>query len=213
MTDHRSNNRRRGIITFWVPVLTVSALALGGIATWVASTRADHAEGTSDDEDEHLSYGDHEVDKNALPSSRPTSYGVSEGLGPGGPGARPEDAGVLGRVQNVIRRTPSPQQMLDGARKGVVAGVAAVGGMMGGGLSSIREDGEDRPHGGFEDHERWRQDGSAGPPRGAIPGGKRRTVAIVISAEEGDLHPIDEEDAWKTENTVSKFTNRVKCLY
>jgi hypothetical protein len=204
MSDHRSNNRRRGIITFWVPVLTVSALAIGGIATWVASTRADHAaESTSDDDDDHhLSYGDHEVDKNAIPS-RPTSYGVSEGLD--GAGARQDDSTVMGRVQNVIRRTPSPQQMLDGAKKGVVAGVAAVGGMMGGALGSIKEDTEDQHTGSFEDHERWRQDGASGVGRsvgGGVPGGKRKTVAIVISAEEGDLHPIDEEDAWKTETTV-----------
>lgn len=124
---------------------------------------------------------------------------------PGSFGPPAEDASIVARMSGALRRTPSPQQIFDGARKNVVAGVAAAGAAVGGALSSITE--EDKA--GYEDHSRWSEeaDSQIGGPTGrkgpelrdvessssvtarqaahseAKVGAKRKTVAIVVSAE------------------------------
>ena len=55
-----------------------------------------------------------------------------------------EDASIMGRMSGALRRTPSPQQILDGASKKVVAGVSAAGAAVTGALSSIIEEGQTR---------------------------------------------------------------------
>jgi hypothetical protein len=208
--DSRSRpaGHRRSLFGFWVPITVTVTLAAGGLAAWVFRARDDHETTSVSSDDENLSYGAEDTDRN-VPGGRPPSYGVSEGV----ERREGEDSTIVGRVQGIMRRTPSPQQVLDGARKGVVAGVAAVGGMVGGALSSIRED---REEGGFEDHERWRREDETNvsstavganrevrSSKGTGTGGKRRTVAVVISADEGDVRPLtDEEDGWKAEHAV-----------
>jgi hypothetical protein len=109
---------------------------------------------------------------------------------------------VMSRVQGALRRTPSPQQIFDSASKRVAAGMAAAGAVVGGALTSIRDEGR----GDFEDHSRWTEEANnrandgagsqgAGPAimSGALPPGvspttqsttgkKRKTVAIVVSS-------------------------------
>jgi hypothetical protein len=187
-------------------------LAAGGLAAWVFRSREDHETTSVSSDDENLSYGADDTDPIVPkpPGQSVSGQDVSEGVE-----RRDEDTTIVGRVQGIMRRTPSPQQVLDGAKKGVVAGVAAVGGMVGGALGSIREDRED---GAFQDHERWRREESttsnaaagsgrdvlSGGKKGVAPGGKRRTVAIIISAEEGDVRSLEEEedDGWKSEHAV-----------
>ena len=62
----------------------------------------------------------------------------------------------MARMQGALRRTPSPQQIFDGASKRVVAGVTAAGAFVGGALTSIRED--NKGEGDYEDHSRWSEE-------------------------------------------------------
>jgi hypothetical protein len=117
---------------------------------------------------------------------------------------------MMARMQGALRRTPSPQQIFDGASKRVAAGVAAAGAFVGGALTSIRE--ENR--GDFEDHSRWSEEAqsrdqqrhqtdtsvlpaaaASAPARNiasAATGDKRRkTVVIVVSSESLHLGPED----------------------
>ena len=143
-----------------------------------------------------------------------------------GPEAQPmEDASMLARMSGALRRTPSPQQIFDGASRRVAAGVAAAGAVVGGALSSIRE--EDKRD--FEDHSRWSeeaqaqfgisplpgaQDARAAPPVGSTVrqlgtkvSDKRKAVAIVISAEAHHHHPGEDEVTYLQEHAV-----RIKFL-
>ena len=108
---------------------------------------------------------------------------------------------MVSRMTEVLRRTPSPQQILDEAGRRVTAGVAAAGAAMGSALSSIRE--EDKVH--YEDHSRWSEEAGSRPqdqqgvagPSSNVPAqlqrhGNRRTVAIVVSAEAQHGHSGDE---------------------
>jgi hypothetical protein len=229
--DSRSRpvaGHRRSLFGFWVPITITVTLAAGGLAAWVFRARDEHETTSVSSDDENLSYGADDTDRitpkpssgsgGAIATTAAAAAGASQNVSEGVE-EHDEDSTIVGRVQGMMRRTPSPQQVLDGARKGVVAGVAAVGGMVGGALSSIRED---REEGAYEDHERWRRDEAtattttaAGVGRAAVsdgqkgsaPGGKRRTIAIVISAEEGDIRSLEEEeeDGWKAEHAVCIF--------
>ena len=99
--------------------------------------------------------------------------------------ARQDDGSVIARMQGALRRTPSPQQIIDGASRRVAAGMAAAGAMVGGALSSIREE----QRGDFEDHSRWSEEAEArartavqGTAPNAVFDKKRKIVAIVVSA-------------------------------
>lgn len=198
---------RHSLLGFWVPVAMTTAIAAGGLAAWVIGSRTQHhpsSASASDDDD--LSYGEGGTDHGAGPSGRrPAGPPGAEGARASGADVGPEDAGILGRVAGAIRRSPSPQQMLDGAGKRVAAGVAAAGAAAGAALSAIREDhGEDDD---FADHERWRREELAAGARGGgsareAPARARgaRTVAIVVSAAEGR---VEEEKGWKSEQAVS----------
>lgn len=206
----RATRTGRSVFGYWVPVVITTSLAIGGLVAWVWSARDEHETSSSSD-DEDLSYGG-ETDRER-DTRRPPSYGVSEGVvhesastSARGAGGAVDESTLLGRVHGVIRRTPSPQQLFDAGSKRVAAGVAAAGAVVGGALSSIREEERDD----YQDHQRWREEGSSRSiSKRAVTGGqygsKRRTVAIVLSAEEYDVS-LDEEDAkgWKSEHAVSK---------
>jgi hypothetical protein len=102
---------------------------------------------------------------------------------------------MIGRMQGALRRTPSPQQFIDGASKRVAAGMAAAGAMVGGALGSIREE-----RGDFEDHSRWSEEAEARVRGGvqqasrAAPSTvdkKRKTVALVVSSASSHDDPED----------------------
>ena len=138
--------------------------------------------------------------------------------GPDGRGA--EEQSIAARMSGALRRTPSPQQLFDGARRNVVAGVTAAGAAVGGALSSITEEGK----GGYEDHSRWSEEAEShhgepsrkGPELRDLEGStsskqttqstikvsaKRKTVAIVVSAETDYEHSEDAE--YHQEHAVS----------
>jgi hypothetical protein len=127
------------------------------------------------------------------------------------------DGGVMARVSGALRRTPSPQQIFDGASKKVVAGMAVAGAAVGGALSSIREDDKED----YADHSRWSQEegnsesipGGKGGARSTASGStattarrssspsaryhanvKRKTVGIVVSAETSYIGSQDDDE-------------------
>jgi len=219
-TSYETSRRRqvygasagRSTLGYWVPLALTVTVATVGLVAWIWKERS---------ENEEL-----EFDRKG--GGRPPP-----GYGDAGPGQQPhargpegqpvEDASVLARMSGALRRTPSPQQILDGASRRVAAGVAAAGAAVGGALSSIRE--EDKID--FEDHSRWSEEAQArasrtttvqpGPaPRGQLTtepssrqpltprtGDKRKAVAIVISAETQNHHEGEGEPSYFQEHAVS----------
>ncbi|KAL5049640.1 hypothetical protein BDW71DRAFT_151928 [Aspergillus fruticulosus] len=195
-----SSSGRRTVLGYWAPLALTVGIAAIGIAAWIWTERTEE-----DDED----------DRDApRASDQPTSApsGVSFPRGDfGGDYVRAtgadvlaqEDGSVMARMQGALRRTPSPQQIFDGASKRVAAGVAAAGAFVGGALTSIREEGR----GDFEDHSRWSEEVESRnqqrsqveattpsqPPTHSAVGAsaaadkKRKTVAIVVSSESPHL--------------------------
>ncbi|KAH8433526.1 uncharacterized protein LDX57_011160 [Aspergillus melleus] len=213
---------RRTFMGYWVPLALTVGVATIGVAAWIWSERS---EDDDDDENNHHHHHnrDYPRDDERFPAPGPAG-------GPGLPrdayeegdyarttgtdvhGEHPDDASVMARMQGALRRTPSPQQIFDGASKRVAAGVAAAGAFVGGALTSIRE--EDR--GDFEDHSRWSEevenrasrgrgqqqqqpqqqqpDVTAPTMSGALPGQagvdkRKKTVAIVVSSDASHLDP------------------------
>ena len=205
-----SSSSRRSTFGYWVPLVFTVTVATAGFAAWVWSERRDDDE-SEDDED--LSYGEEQRDVKYAEGSRDNmSTGVVR-----------EDETIMSRVHGVMRRTPSPQQLFDTVKGKTVAGVAAAGAAAGAMLASIRE--EDRDD--FGDHSRWSEEATlrrnveaqsaqsagavdshaksfaasvrSGPPTT----GKRKTVAIVVSAESLMDNPDEEHGSYRSENAVS----------
>lgn len=196
------------MLGYWVPLILTVGIATASIAAWVWSER-------SDAEDESDERRDDDYPPAGGPSGEYTRSTATEYRGP-----PHDDASMLSRMQGALRRTPSPQQILDGASRRVAAGVAAAGAFVGGALTSIRE--ENR--GDFEDHSRWSEEmaaratdtaptaaimGGAAPARGIAVGPpvadkRKKTVAIVVSSE--SLRP--DHDDFVSEHAVSSPPDR-----
>ncbi|KAF2874062.1 hypothetical protein BDV95DRAFT_626894 [Massariosphaeria phaeospora] len=199
---------RRTTFGFWVPLVFTVTVATAGAVAWVWSERRDDDE--SDDAD--LSYGEEVPEKVATGLRGDVSHGLAH-----------DDEGLMGRVQGVIRRTPSPQQLFDTVSKKTVAGFAAAGAAAGAALASIREEDKDD----YADHNRWSEESRlrrnveaqsaqsaaavdtqtrsfAASVRGGpqTTGGRRKTVAIVISAESLMDNPHDEDGSYRSENAT-----------
>lgn len=181
---------KRGVWSHWVPLVVTLTVATAGAAAWVWSQRKD------DDDDEHEpgldydnadygdnpSYGASRGGKSQQPPPQggpypPSTRGddtQSYGVGPGP--SDPAAAGWGARMSGALRRTPSPQQFIDSAGKTVATGFAAAGAAMGKALASIRE--EDK----YNDNP-WSEEADAKRERDTPPGVKRKTVAIVVSAD------------------------------
>ncbi|KAL2038998.1 hypothetical protein N7G274_008338 [Stereocaulon virgatum] len=219
---------RRTAWGYWIPLAVTVTVATAGLVAWVWSERKDdeeddlrpgppppgHGNGPTPD----TGYGPPPQGYNDPPldfQDPPGFYGPpgQHPYAPGPDGRGQEDESIVARMSGALRRTPSPQQILDGASRRVVAGVTAAGAVVGGALSSIRE--EDKT--GYEDHSRWSEEagshtgtatGQVGPEMrdlessssatirqaadsGAKAGTKRKTVAIVVSAETDYEHSED----------------------
>jgi hypothetical protein len=206
---------RRTAMGYWLPLALTVGVATISVAAWIWSERND-----DDDEDDRPYEGENPYPPPGPPGTDdipPPSYaseGYARSTGAEGPSDARYDPSFMARMQGALRRTPSPQQIFDGASRRVVAGVTAAGALVGGALTSIRE--EDR--GDFEDHTRWSEEAAArnvtGQPgvaptmSGAIPtrglvagqhsGDKRKkTVAVVLSS----VSPAD-SDEFASEHAV-----------
>ncbi|KAF2183664.1 hypothetical protein K469DRAFT_751390 [Zopfia rhizophila CBS 207.26] len=209
--DRRQSSNRRTTFGYWVPLVLTVTVATAGAVAWIWSERRDDDD-SSDDAD--LSYGEDRDGK--IPSG---PGGVRDNMSQG---VIHEEEGLVSRVQGVIRRTPSPQQLFDSVSKKTAAGVAAAGAAVGGVLASIRE--EDRDD--FGDHNRWSEEAAlrrnveaqssqsasavdsqtrlfaASVRGGGHTGGRRKTVAIVVSAESSMENPHEEESAHYSEHAT-----------
>ncbi|KAG8528953.1 uncharacterized protein KY384_006642 [Bacidia gigantensis] len=221
----------------WIPLAVTVTIATAGVVAWIWNERKD-----DDDDHDYPPppQGDRPPDGYGPPPG--TGYGASGPQGPPGgfgpqsgysgpppsnldnipPGQTPYgpdpeqreigDDGIVSRVSGALRRTPSPQQIFDGASKRVVAGVAAAGAAVGGALASITEE----EKGGYEDHTRWSEEADSqndssrkGPElrdtesatiisqtqtgsKSSKKKKKKKTVVIVVSAETDHQY---EEDA------------------
>ncbi|KAL2871803.1 uncharacterized protein BJX67DRAFT_340662 [Aspergillus lucknowensis] len=206
-----SSSGQRTVMGYWVPLAMTVGIAAIGVATWIWTERN---EGDDEDDRDHPRY----IGQQPPGGSSGVSFsrGEFEGdyaraTGASIHGDSQEDASMVARMQGALRRTPSPQQIFDGASKRVVAGMAAAGAFVGGALTSIRE--ENR--GDFEDHSRWSEEAqsrdqqrnqpdttaptttdlpltrgiASGPP--ATGDKRKKTVLIVVSSESSHLSPED----------------------
>ncbi|SMR55220.1 unnamed protein product [Zymoseptoria tritici ST99CH_1A5] len=153
------------IFGYWVPLVTIGTLAVGGLAAWAWSERSDEDEYPEDKPQRPSNASGGGVygpppgaePTGILPHQRPQSGPATvgaEGYGAGGAAStfygggaststeqsrnveqQRTDATFLGRMSGVIRRTPSPQQFFDTASRQVAAAGAAAGAA----LSSIIE--------------------------------------------------------------------------
>ena len=229
----------------YLPLAITFTLAAGGLAAWIWKERKN-----SDDED--YSQGPPPPSGQGPPPSGPPGFAPPnpgygpppgsfqdgplpgfQGPAPGQPPFTSSESRETGeesfvtRMSGALRRTPSPQQILDGASKRVAAGVAAAGAAVGGALSSITE--EDKHD--YEDHRSWSeeaesQSGAAasktirkGPvmvdneaankgrqAQSIIQGGsKGRSVAIVVSAASDYDH--DHDASYHQEQAVSTLSS------
>lgn len=196
---------RRSALGYWLPLALTVTAATVGIVAWIWSERNDD---DSDDYhrkvDDRPSSGPPPEFSRSGPGQPPyTRRDGSQNL---------EDEGMVARMSGALRRTPSPQQFFDGASRRVAAGVAAAGAAVGGALSSIREEdkrdfedhsrwseeaefragGEEAGVGGASSQKRSgpelrATETSSSTLQATQPGtktiGKRKTVAIVVSAD------------------------------
>lgn len=216
---------RRSALGYWIPLAVTVTVATVGLAAWIWSERED------DESDDYGRRGGARPPRDPPQGPRSEFTGPNDMPHPREEGIHMEEESMVARMSGALRRTPSPQQIFDGASRRVAAGVAAAGAVVGGALSTIRE--EDKRD--FEDHSRWteeaesrgeglRNHGSARQPLGGSgpetqtsetsltrqvnqlgtkAGGKRKTVAIVLSAHaENGNH--SEDVAHHEEHAVSK---------
>ena len=214
---------RRSTLGYWVPLALTVTAATVGLAAWIWSERRD-------DDDEYDDRGGPPPPAPRHGESQPdqTVYARGEGSARRQETTYVEDESMMARMSGALRRTPSPQQLFDGARERVVAGVTAAGAVVGGALASIRE--EDK--GDFEDHSRWSEEAgkkaeveakgmqttatiggaastaassTGASTRQARPvGGRRKAVAIVVSSEVEHHNQAEEDVSYLQEHAVSR---------
>ncbi|KAI1106389.1 hypothetical protein F4804DRAFT_301114 [Jackrogersella minutella] len=194
-----SRSRRRGVWGHWVPLVVTLTVATVGVAAWAWSQRTnEHEEEENDPEPADLDYENADYGENppygasgrtSLPpgdgaNSSFRADDISYGVGEVHPEASGVNAGWGSQVSGALRRTPSPQQFLSNAGKTVAAGMAGVGAAVGSALASIREGDKNA----YADHETWSEEAEARkentpPSQPRDPGRRRKTIAIVVSAD------------------------------
>ncbi|KAL1840295.1 hypothetical protein VTJ49DRAFT_584 [Mycothermus thermophilus] len=198
---YESSRRRRGAWSHWVPLVVTVTVATVGLAAWILSQRKDEEEAAykdldyeNSDHDENGPYGASR-DAGADPKAAPPTFGGSQSRSaPDYTAAEPSSSGWA-----ALRRTPSPQQFFDTARRTVAAGMTAAGVAVGSALAAIRE--EDKT--AYADHETWSEEADAkkdraaaevaeavaavstapAPPQSKDASKRRKKVAIVVSAD------------------------------
>jgi hypothetical protein len=192
----RGNANHHGLFTYWVPLVVTGTLAIGGLAAWVWSERSKDDEDDYPHEKpprpqpgvggSYPTQGSQPYPGPPPQGPPPGGYGPAPPPPPGGEASTyynqsstttqsrdvnvqqsQQDGTWYGRVQGVIKRTPSPQQVFDSATKGVSAGMAAAGAALGSIMEGSDEEYDDRRRRGrdsrrndegFSDHERWSEE-------------------------------------------------------
>lgn len=193
-----SGSRRRGVWSHWVPIVVTLTVATVGVAAWAWSQRNnEHEDEESDVEPaagldyENADYGENPPygvsGKDSHPPGANSSYrasDVSYGVGDIHPEATGVSAGWGSQVSGALRRTPSPQQFFSNAGRTIATGIAGVGTAIGSTLASINENDKNA----YADHETWSEEAEAQkekptPPQSKDANKRRKTVAIVVSAD------------------------------
>ncbi|KAI9779545.1 MAG: hypothetical protein M1839_007353 [Geoglossum umbratile] len=142
----RHRGAGRGTFGYWIPLVVTVTAATFGLAAWIWSERRNNDDDDSSDESRDERREERKDDrKDASRSSHSDRQQNVEDDASGG---------MVARMSGALRRTPSPQQILDGASKRVAASVAAASTAVGGVLSSIREEEKDD----YADHSRWSEE-------------------------------------------------------
>ncbi|KAL2015154.1 hypothetical protein VTK56DRAFT_6197 [Thermocarpiscus australiensis] len=223
MSPPYESSRRRGVWSHWVPLILTVTVATVGVAAWVWSQRKD-----DDHEDAEPAPDDTDLDyENADYGDNPPYGATGKGSGTENPafdGAQPRsgDAGYgtaaaqppvesTSTAWTALRRTPSPQQFFDSARRTVAAGVTAAGAAVGSALAAIRE--EDKT--AFNDHETWSEEADAkkdkavaAPPQSKDANKRRKKVAIVVSADSQPVH-VEGEDFHEHASILSHIPRQI----
>ncbi|KAI1004902.1 hypothetical protein K3495_g3309 [Podosphaera aphanis] len=194
-----SRSSRDANFSRWLPLaITVTAAALG-VAVWVWSELDDDESPPEEPTDNTYYPPQYEEDSHKDIGSGVGAYETA----PPQP-TQQESLSYMTRMSDVLRRTPSPQQIFDGASRSIVGGITAAGAVVGTALGSIIE--EDRN--AYKDHLTWSEEADARsantdsnfPPQTiqkrtesipvtlGAPGRnqKRKTIAIVLSADSYD---------------------------
>lgn len=186
---------RRSTLSYWIPLVLTVTVATAGLVAWIWSERQDNdSESQTPDDDEHntdiIDYINNDVD--ASRSESEEGDGVSA--------VEEEEDGIFARVSGAVRRSTSSQDVFDNAGQRIVAGLPAAGAAMG--LARTRDSNNES---GFSDHERWSEEVDAKRVDTARNTGgvgkfavkelqkKRKTVAVVVSAEDVGDDGVGEE--------------------
>lgn len=169
------NRRRNGPLGTWVPLVVTAAVATVSVAAWIWSQRKDRTgEHDTNSTVQELDY------ENADYGDNPPYGATGEGrLKP--PAQAQQAEGGWGP-----RRTPSPADFFNSAKRQVAAGVTAAGAAVGTALSAIRE--EDSLRSDFADDETWsdpdakKQVENATPSRHDTPVVQPTTSAAPVPA-------------------------------
>ncbi|KAI0479480.1 hypothetical protein GGR56DRAFT_635268 [Xylariaceae sp. FL0804] len=203
-----SRSRRRGVWSHWVPLVVTVTVATVGVAAWAWSQRSGDDEEESDAAPADLDYDNADYGENppygaSRDAHAPTASAlkrsvsqddVSYGVGSIHADESGPPAGWGTQMSGALRRTPSPQQFLSNAGKTMAAGLAGVGTAVGSALASIREEDKNA----YADHETWseeaeaRKEQSSSSPRPGVANKRRKTVAIVVSADT-NMDDFDED--------------------
>lgn len=205
-----------------MPLILTVAVATIGFATWVWSERDDDDE----DKDDHRRRRDGRRDDYRDPQGPPPTYSDPRS-GEQGYGAPPRHAEEPSSyVARALKRTPSPQQFLEGASRTVSAGITAAGAAVGNALSSIREEDKNA----YKDHKTWSEEaearGAGASPtispvqtksvtaagKGASNNGKKIKVAVVVSAD-ADLDGVDDGLDYSQTHAVRIHPARAKMHF
>lgn len=197
-----------------MPLALTVTVATVGVAAWIWNQRKDdkteeleasEAAAYQDLDYENADYGDNPAygatGENA--GAKPSVGGAPGDAGYGAAAAESSASGWGAQMSGALRRTPSPQQFLDSAKRTVIGGVTAAGAVVGSALAAIRE--EDKT--AYADHETWSEEADAKkekiiPPTLSKDAAKRRKkVVIVISA---DNHLEDTDSGGYHEHAVSR---------
>lgn len=219
----RSQPSSRGGLSYWLPLAFTLTVATVGLVAWVWSERNDDEDELPPPPGDNVYNNprpDYGRNPDGTIRTGPPSYAdvrpgeVAYGTVPAQPLQGPEqNQSYMARMSGALRRTPSPQQMFEGVSRSVAGGVAAAGAVVGSALGSIMEEDKNA----YRDHKTWSEEAEArnipavSPvPTGGIemrdstPGvvatprvpqsnGKRKTVAIVVSADTS-IDDYDEDE-------------------
>lgn len=189
------NRRRNGPLGTWVPLVVTAAVATVSVAAWIWSQRKDRTgEHDTNSTVQELDY------ENADYGDNPPYGATGEGrLKP--PAQAQQAEGGWGP-----RRTPSPADFFNSAKRQVAAGVTAAGAAVGTTLSAIRE--EDSLRSEFADDETWSDPDAKKQVENATP--SRNDTPVVQPTTSSAPVPAPAATTTTTTATPSKNQRRKK---